>query len=399
MALITGGALSAAVSRAGALGIVGGGYAGALGGEPDLESQLALCKPEKFGVGFITWALARAPKLLTTALRHSPSCIFLSFGDPRPFAAEIRDAGVPLVGQVQFLSHIDRALEAGAAAIVAQGTEAGGHGATRSTLPFVPEAVDYLKRNSPETLLLAAGGIADGRGLAAALMLGADGVLVGSRFWASAEALTPASHTDKAIAATGDDTVRTKSLDALRGTPWPREYSFRFLKNKLAAEWADREADAFDAYGSFSEQYAQARSRNDLDTLAVVCGEAAGLLKDRPPAASIIDAMVTEAANLIRRGATLNFTQRAAGHRHSVSASAHRKRYSARFLGIRSALDKRIQDPYCSDESARTCLVVASEGSRLGLALLAPHLVAKGTVDPKECSFTPTYVVRTIFLC
>ena len=95
--------------------------------------------------------------------------------------------------QVQFLSQIDMALKAGAVAVV-QGTEAGGHGAPRSTFPFVPEAADYLKQHSPETLLLAARGVADGRGLAAALMLGGNGVVVGSRFWASAEAQTPKVH-------------------------------------------------------------------------------------------------------------------------------------------------------------------------------------------------------------
>ncbi|WP_316251901.1 nitronate monooxygenase [Paraburkholderia sp. UCT31] len=112
--------------------------------------------------------------MLTKALHHSPFCVFLSFGDPRPFAAEIRDAGAALICQVQFLSQIDVALEAGAAAIVVEDTEAGGHGGNRSTFPFVPEAADCLKQRSPGTLLIAAGGIADGRGLAAALMLGAD---------------------------------------------------------------------------------------------------------------------------------------------------------------------------------------------------------------------------------
>src|SRR5437870_5574444 len=94
-----------------------------------------------------------------------------------------------------------------------------------------------------KTLLLAAGGIADGRGLAAALMLGADGVLIGTRFWASAEALTPQAMTDRAVRATGDDTVRTKAIDRLRGVPWPQEFSFRVLKNKFTDEWAHREAE------------------------------------------------------------------------------------------------------------------------------------------------------------
>jgi nitronate monooxygenase len=140
MAYVTGGALAAAVSRAGGLGIVGGGYAGTVGGEPDLETELAQGKSAKFGVGFITWALERAPKMLTKALQFSPFCVFLSFGDACPFAAEIAKAGAVLICQVQFFSQIEIALKAGAAAIVVQGTEAGGHGASRSTLPFVPEA-------------------------------------------------------------------------------------------------------------------------------------------------------------------------------------------------------------------------------------------------------------------
>ena len=307
MAFISGGALAAAVTRAGGLGFVGGGYAGTVGAELDLDAELTLAKSERFGVGFITWALARAPKTLGQALRHSPSYVFLSFGDPRPFAAEIREAGAALICQVQFLSQIDMALEAGATAIVVQGTEAGGHGGTRSTLPFVPEAADYLRQRSRDTLLIAAGGIADGRGLAAALMLGADAVVVGTRFWASAEALTPKPHTDGAIGMNGDSTIRTRTLDALRGFPWPREYSMRFLKNKLAEEWVDRDAEAFRAFGSLSAHYAEARRHNDLDTVAVVCGESVGLLKERPSAESIVKSMVAQASNVLRMGGTLKF--------------------------------------------------------------------------------------------
>ena len=307
MALVTGGDLAAAVSRAGGLGIIGGGYAGIVGGEPDLEAEIVRAKTAKFGVGFITWALERAPTALTNALKHSPFCVFLSFGDPRPFAPEIRAAGALLICQVQLLSQIDVALEAGAAAIVVQGAEAGGHGATRSTLPFVPEAADYLKERSPETLLLAAGGVADGRGLAAALMLGADGVVVGTRLWASAASLTPKSHTDNAMGATGDSTIRTKVLDALRGVDWPREYSFRFLKNDLTDKWAQRECDAFRAFGSLSQEYARARAQNDFDMVAVVCGEAVGLLKDRPTAESVVKSMAAQASDILRKGGQLNF--------------------------------------------------------------------------------------------
>src|SRR5579859_7639903 len=292
MALVAGGELAAAVTRAGGLGIVGGGYAGALGGEPDLDAELVRAKEKggKFGVGFITWALERSPKTLTAALKHSPYCVFLSFGDARPFAQEIREARAKLICQVQFLAQIEMGLEAGADAIVAQGTEAGGHGATRATLPFVPEAADYLKKHSPE-----------------ALLLGADGVVMGTRFWASTEAMTPKSHTDKAIAGTGDGTVRTKALDALRGTPWPREYSFRFMKNKLSEAWAEREGEAFTAFGSLAVKYAEARAKNDTDTMAVCGGEAIGLVKDRPSAEAIVKEIVQHAAEVLRKGGTLEF--------------------------------------------------------------------------------------------
>jgi len=302
MALVTGGALAAAVSRAGGLGIVGGGYAGTMGGEPDLDAELGIAKSEKFGVGFITWALRQAPAMLTKALKHSPFCVFLSFGDPGPFSDEIRRTGAQLVCQVQRMTDIELALRAGASAIVVQGSEAGGHGASRSTFPFLPEATDYLKRHSPETLLLAAGGIADGRGLAAALVLGADGVVVGTRFWASTEALTKKAHTDKAIAANGDSTVRTKALDALRGIAWPRPYSFRFLQNKLSNEWVNREEQAFQEFGSLAERYAQARVQDDLDIVAVVCGEAIGIIHERPSAASIVTSMAEQAENVLRSG-------------------------------------------------------------------------------------------------
>lgn len=305
MALVTGGRLAAAVADAGGLGIVSGGYAGLLGGEPDLATELAMVAGRPFGVGFITWALARAPAALDQALERAPRCVFLSFGDPRPFAEVIRQRGAKLICQVQTLRHVGEALEAGASVIVAQGTEAGGHGAQRSTLPFVPEVADYLTRHSPATVLLAAGGIADGRGLAAALMLGADGVVVGTRFWASAEALTPAAFTNRAERATGDDTVRTKSIDRLRGTPWPDEFSFRVLTNKLTEQWADRETEAAAAFGSLAAAYADARSRQDLDMVVTVAGECVGLIHDRPTARAIIDAMVAEARAALLRGATL----------------------------------------------------------------------------------------------
>jgi nitronate monooxygenase len=305
MGLVSGGQLASAVSAAGGLGFVGAGYAGTLGGEPDLHTELKLAQSQRFGVGFITWALAEVPHVLDEVLEYNPSHIFLSFGDPAPFARRIRDGGAELICQVQSLDHVRQALDADAVAIVAQGTEAGGHGAKRSTFPFVPEVADYLAKHSPKTLLLAAGGIADGRGLAAALILGADGVVIGSRFWSSEEALTPRNATDEAILASGDDTVRTTALDAIRGVPWPEEFSFRVVKNSLTNVWADKEQEAAASFGSYKSQYAEARARHDFDIVAIVAGECVGLINDRPTAASIIEQMVGEAEAQLKRGTTI----------------------------------------------------------------------------------------------
>jgi nitronate monooxygenase len=307
MALVTGGRLAAAVSRSGGLGIIGGGYAGTIGGEPDLAREWELAAGERVGIGFIAWALAKAPHLLDEALSRDPVCVFLSFGDLTPFARRVHDRGAKLICQVQCLRHVDEALDAGADVIVAQGTEAGGHGARRSTMPLVPEVADHLARRSPSTLLLGAGGIADGRGLAALLMLGADGAVVGTRFWSSQEALTPAAATERGKVASGDDTVRTTALDALRGVAWPREFSFRVLKNKMTDDWAHRETEAAAAFGSLTQAYAEARTRHDLDVVATVAGEGIGLVRDRPSAAAIIGSMVAEARAALERGTTLDF--------------------------------------------------------------------------------------------
>src|SRR5919202_1507383 len=129
-------------------------------------------------------------------------------------------AGVPLLCQVQSRPDAELALEAGAHVIVAQGAEAGGHGDRRATFTLVPEIADLLAARSPETLLCAAGGIADGRGLAAALILGADGVLVGTRLWATVEANVSEPMQAAALAADGDATIRTRVPDVARRLDW-----------------------------------------------------------------------------------------------------------------------------------------------------------------------------------
>ena len=139
---------------------------------------------DPFGIGFITWSLAKQPELLDIALDARPRAIMLSFGDPKPFAPRIKASGALLICQVQDEAMARQALDAGADILIAQGTEAGGHGASRTTIDIVPAIVDLAAGRVP---VAAAGGIGDGRGLAAMMMLGASGVLLGTRFYASQE--------------------------------------------------------------------------------------------------------------------------------------------------------------------------------------------------------------------
>ena len=144
--------------------------------------------------------------------------------------------------QVQTVAQALHAADVGADVVVAQGTEAGGHGLDqRSTMPFLPTVVDALARHAPDVLVLAAGGIGDGRGLAAALMLGADGVVLGTRFWASREALIPAAAQDRILPATGDETIRTRVYDIVKRKAWPVPYTGRQMKNAFVERWHGRE--------------------------------------------------------------------------------------------------------------------------------------------------------------
>ena len=301
MGTAAGGKLAAAVTAAGGLGLIGGGY-----GDADwLEREFAAAANARVGCGFTTWSLARKPHLLEQVLRHAPAALMLSFGSPLPFAPAIKAAGVPLICQVQTMAHAREAVAAGADIVVAQGAEAGGHGFSRATLTLVPEVADYLAGNAPATLLLAAGGIADGRGLAAALMLGADGALMGSRYWASEEALVPKSFQAAAVAAAGDDTIRTTVVDIVRKIDWPQPFTGRAIKTGFTMRWHGREADLAEpaVLEREMERYLDANRRGDVDNTGVFAGEAVALIHDVQPAGTILQRIVREAEELLAREA------------------------------------------------------------------------------------------------
>jgi nitronate monooxygenase len=291
MAFAAGGKLASAVSAAGGLGLIGGGY----GDQDWLDAEFRAAGNAAVGCGFITWALKRQPQLLDLVLARNPRAIFLSFGNPQPFTVRIKAAGAKLISQVQTRRDAEQAIDCGADVVVAQGSEAGGHGERRATMTLVPEVADLIAAKSPATLLCAAGGVADGRGLAAALMLGADGALVGSRLWASSEAnVSPRMHA-AALAATGDDTIRSQVMDLARKLDWPPRYTARVLRNAYIERWHGREAELLTVAAAEAAKYRKAWAEGDPEGSNTFIGEAAGLIHAIEPVAAIIERMVAEA--------------------------------------------------------------------------------------------------------
>jgi nitronate monooxygenase len=299
---IAGGKLAAAISRAGGLGMLGGGYSDDAAW---FEREFRAAGNHTVGCGFITWALRRNPALFEAVLARKPKAIFLAFDDPEPFASRARAEGIVLFCQLQTRADAERALDCGVDVLVAQGSEAGGHGGTRATFTLVPEIADLIAKRAPATLLCAAGGIADGRGLAAALMLGADGVVVGTRFWASAEALVPAPLQLAALEAGGDATVRQKVLDIVRGRAWPERYTGRVLLNEFVREWLGREDELRADKSQQTTRYEAAARAADPGVAATIVGEAIGLIHGVEPAGMIVERMAADAERLLASGSAL----------------------------------------------------------------------------------------------
>ena len=290
-----GGELAAAVSNGGGLGLLGGGSEDLAWLDRELPI-LAERTSQPWGVGFQSWAVDVGT--VEHALAHGPRAVMLSFGDPVPFVPAIRRAGVPLILQVTDLAEASQAIELRADVIVAQGTEAGGHGARRgrSTLPFVPVVADL----AAPTPVLAAGGIADGRGLAAALALGAAGALIGTRFQATAESLADPAIKQAIVTGHGADTERSTVLDIARGSRWPATYPGRTLGHPFLDQWRGREAELA-ADPAARQAYRDAVARGELTPLPVWAGECVDLITDLPLAADLVAALAGQAEDVLSR--------------------------------------------------------------------------------------------------
>jgi nitronate monooxygenase len=297
MGLSSGGALAAAVADAGGLGLVG-----AADGNPqwlDRELPIVAGGTERpWGVGFLVWSMR--PGAVEHALTYRPRAVMLSFGDPRPFAEAVHQAGAALIIQVTDLAEARQAIEAGADLIVAQGAEAGGHGGDRGrgTMSFVPVVADL----AAPVPVLAAGGIADGRGIAAALCLGAAGALIGTRFQATPEALVDPAVTKAIVDGSGEDTQRSRIADLLRGSPWPSRYPGRTLRDRLTDQWQGREAE-LEADPGAVQAYRAAIEQGELPPTPVWASQAIDLITGLIPAADLVGLLADQAEEALAAAA------------------------------------------------------------------------------------------------
>jgi nitronate monooxygenase len=299
MAFHSGGTLAGSVSAAGGLGSFGGWHSS---GDPDwIRSEVAKIRDRTdrpFAIGFITNFIPFVERLFDASLSEAPALLALSFGDPTPWVERCRGAGVRTICQVQTVAHADLAVEAGADALAIQGTEAGGHTGEMGILPLL-SAVATRHGGLP---LLAAGGIGDGRTLAAALTAGADGAWIGTPFLATPEAIEiDEVHKRLIVESDGGDTVFTHAYDILTGLPWPQGIGERVRRNRFTDQWADREAELRDR----REEVAATRgglsgSDEDVTTREVLFGQSARFVTEIRPVAEVMRSICDDAERQLR---------------------------------------------------------------------------------------------------
>jgi nitronate monooxygenase len=295
MAGTAGADLAAAVSEAGGFGMIGGTSGG---GADWLRAQIRAAREQtsrSFGVGFIS-SFPDADLLVDVALEERVGAINHSFADPAPYVAAAHAAGVKVFVQVQTVAQATAAANAGVDLIIAQGTEAGGHTGMSGTLALVPAVIEVAS----DIPVVAAGGIADGRGLAAVLMLGAVGAWMGTRFVASREWGGSGSDQQAVLAASSDDTVRTSVYDLVRGAHFPDGIADRVLRNAFNAAWHGREAEIAQNRAELQRELEEAGQRGDVTMTDVSAGVGAGLIRTVESAGDIVRRTVREAEQVMR---------------------------------------------------------------------------------------------------
>ena len=287
--------LATAVSAAGGFGMIGG----TSGGGPDwLRAQIRAVRTRtdrSFGVGFSS-SFPGLDDLVQGALDERVAAINHSFADPTPYIAPAHACGVRVFAQVQTVAQATLAAQAGVDIIIAQGTEGGGHTGSAGALALIPAVVDAVG----DIPVVAAGGIADGRGLAAVLLLGAVGGWLGTRFVASHEWGGGAWEQRAILAATTDDTVRTTVYDQVRGAPFPEGIADRVLRNTFTAAWEGRTLEIEERRAELRRELEAGAQRSDPSVVDISAGVAVGLIQSLEPAGAIVRRIVEEAERALR---------------------------------------------------------------------------------------------------
>ena len=271
--------LVAAVSNAGGLGIIGGLGRSADELREEIQKVRALTA-RPFGVNHVVSQVA--PEEIDVTLELKVPVLSLSWGRSREYVRRARETGIKVVHQVNTPEEAGQVASDGADVIVAQGNEGGGH--------VVPQVVDVVNA----VPVLAAGGIADGRGLAAAMMLGAQGALFGTRFLATPEAKGRGHSKDVILNALGSQTVASKFFDDVLGLRWPGAL-VRSIRNPLLDRWAQRQQDWALAADQIRPSLEAAMEAGDF----VLAGESAGLIHDIVPAGELVMRIAREAEALL----------------------------------------------------------------------------------------------------
>lgn len=293
--------LVAAVSNAGGLGVHGASFtATSVGAQKDetraVVDQIRSLTDAPFGLNLLLFACSDAdidavlglrPRVFSTAWPKEDA-------DLRSVGDRAHAAGALWAHQVDRVDGAQRAADAGADIIVAQGTEGGGHVGLMATFPLSRMVV----REVAPIPVLVAGGIADGEGIAAALMLGAQGVLLGTRFLATDESPLPAGYKQAIIASDGHDTVLSEIPDVVSGRVWPGAYA-RVRSNSFIKEWSGREGELRRRREEVRKAVAAARSVGDAEHGSLLIGQDAGLIDSIEPAGTLIARLAADAERVL----------------------------------------------------------------------------------------------------
>jgi NAD(P)H-dependent flavin oxidoreductase YrpB (nitropropane dioxygenase family) len=287
--------LVSAVSNAGGLGAMG-----CHGLPPErvrAGTEAIRAKTNKpFALNFLLFCIR--DDSFAAALDLHPAAIAFAWPRPeqelKPYIDRAHNVGAKVTFMVGSVPEAIRAAKAGADIIIAQGTEGGGHVSWQASLPLIPMVVDAV---APRPVL-AAGGIADGRGLAAALALGADGVLLGTRFLATKESPLHANFKQAIVDCDGHDTVLSEIPDVAAGVVWPGAMS-RSRRNRFIERWAGREWALRQNQAEARARVQDARKNGDCDEAPLSMGQDAGLIHDIPPAAEIVTRIAREAEEIL----------------------------------------------------------------------------------------------------